>query len=138
MAVLTDDPEEIGHLWRTFEREVSHVRNVIEPKEYYGIVYYPDGWERSGFLYMAGVRIGRIVPASDATVVKALPAMRYARFVHKGPRQGLCFTRDYIYQTWLPKSTEQLASPMEVECYSHNPGPCCNETSVFAILIPLK
>jgi len=47
-------------------------------------------------------------------VIKTIPQLRYARFVHKGPYQDFDLTRDYVYQTWFPQSSQQPAMPLEI------------------------
>ena len=49
-----------------------------------------------------------------------IPAMTWAKFIHKGPDQDLELTLDYIYQTWLPKSGRTLSLPLMIENLGHD------------------
>jgi AraC family transcriptional regulator len=113
MTLVEDGGEAVSRLWEVLAREMEGVAGA----EYYGIAWYPVDCETGGFFYMAGVEVEAIDGANPALVVKAIPPLKCARFVHKGLRSDLQLTLDYIYQTWLPKSGERLAYPLEIECY---------------------
>jgi len=73
----------------------------------------------------------------SALVVKTIPASRYARFIHKGSCEDLKLTRDYIYQTWLPKSGESLAHSLEIACYGRELD--ADQADVeWEVLIPIE
>jgi AraC family transcriptional regulator len=122
MSLIRYGRETVARLWDMLSRQLAGGVNGRELGDYYGIAWYPEDWGEQGFLYMAGVEViagnGTIQDGLPTALVdKAMPAARYARFIHKGSRQELQFTLDYVYQIWLPKSGENLAHPFEIECY---------------------
>jgi AraC family transcriptional regulator len=118
MTLVEDGGEVVSRLWEILARELEG----IEDAECYGITWYPGGWEEHGFFYMAAVGVEAVDGTNPALVVKAIPPLKCACFIHKGSRGDLHLTLDYIYQTWLPKSGERLAYPLEIECYGRNMG----------------
>ncbi len=121
MTLVQDDQEVISQLWDILAQELEGLANEASQaskglsKPYYGIVTYPKSWGDRGFLYMAAKEIESPDITSPVLMVKTIPALSYARFIHQGPYQDLKLTRDYIYQTWLPKSGKRLAYPIEIE-----------------------
>ncbi len=113
MTLVADDGETVSRLWEVLARELAGV----EDADYYGITWYPAGWEESGVFYMAGIEVEVVDSANPGLVVKAIPPLTYARFIHRGARGDLPLTLDYVYQTWLPKSGERLVYPLEIVCY---------------------
>ncbi|MBN1886429.1 MAG: AraC family transcriptional regulator [Thermoflexales bacterium] len=89
----------------------------IEDAARYGIVSYPSAWEGDDFFYMAAVKVESPHVTNPSLVVKTIPAMSYARFIHKGRARELELSLAYIYHTWLPKSGLGLACPLEIEEY---------------------
>ena len=87
---------------------------------------------------MAAVEIEPSDIPGSALVVKAIPPAKYARFIHKGSRDNLGLTLDYIYQTWLPKSGESLAQPLAIEDYGRDWDSLDWEESEWGIYIPIK
>jgi AraC family transcriptional regulator len=116
MTLLQDGGEAVSRLWEVLSREMEGIGGAV----YYGITWYPAGWEESGVFYMAGIESEAVDSVNPALVVKSIPPLKCARFVHRGSRSDLRFTLDYIYQTWLPKSGERLAYPLEIACYGRD------------------
>jgi len=116
MTLVEDSGEGVSRLWEILARELAGV----EDADYYGITWYPAGWEKDGFFYMAGVEVKAMDGVNPALVVKSIPPLKCARFIHKGSCGDLQFTLDYIYRTWLPKSGERLAYPLEIVCYGRD------------------
>jgi AraC family transcriptional regulator len=133
MTLLEDSDEAISRLWEVLVRELGGVEGV----KYYAITWYPDGWEKSGLFYMAGVEIGAMDGVNPALVVKAIPPLKCARFVHKGLRGDLQLTLDYVYQTWLPKSGARLAYPLEIVCYGQDMS-AVQRDAELEIYIPIE
>ncbi len=136
-ALVKDDQTVVSELWEILHRELSGIRITAGAAEYYGIASYPKGWEERGVLYLAAVELGSLEVASSILVCKSIPAQRYARFVHKGPRRDLGLTLDYVYQTWLPKSGNRLSYPLELEYYGRCLGGKTSHESETAVLIPI-
>jgi AraC family transcriptional regulator len=109
--------EVTSRLWEILADELKGIGDAGELGEYYGVASYPEGWEERGFLFMAAVEAGSLSAGSSALVTKVIPPLRCARFIHKGPAKDLKLTLDYVYQTWLPRSEEQLSHPFEIYRY---------------------
>ncbi|MBU1878493.1 MAG: GyrI-like domain-containing protein, partial [Chloroflexi bacterium] len=120
MTLVRDDPAVVAHAWNLLAHELANAPHAGAPTVYYGITYYPDDWESRGVLYLAAGEIPAPHTASPALVVKTIPALKYARFIHQGPPSDLPLTLDYIYHTWLPKSEQRLARPLVIECWRHH------------------
>lgn len=137
-ALVKDDQTVVSELWELLAQELSGIEIAGGVAAYYGIASYPKGWEQRGVLYLAAVELGSLDVASSILVYKSIPAQRYARFVHKGPRQDLGLTLDYVYQTWLPRSGNRLSYPLELEYYGRCLGGKTSRESETAILIPIE
>jgi AraC family transcriptional regulator len=134
MTVVKDDPAIIPQLWDMLGQELEG----IEDKGcYYGIAWYPKGWQERGYLYMAAVEVEPLEILGAVLVVKTVPPSKWARFIHKGRYQDLRLTLDYVYQTWLPKSGRRLAGPFEIEHHGRDLSPD-NEESERKIYIPIE
>jgi AraC family transcriptional regulator len=138
MALVDQDEALISQLWEMLAEEVGGIENALRPASYYGIVCYPQGWERRGFFYMAAVAVGSPRVTAASVVVKTIPGLKYARFVHKGPAKDRRLTLDYIYQTWLPKSGRSLPYSLEIESYGQDLGWSDSEESESQIYIPIE
>jgi len=138
MTLVKDDQTVISELWELFAQELESSETVAKAGNYYGIAYYPEDWENRGCLYMAAVEIQGLDIANVALVVKTIPALRCARFIHKGPTRELQLTLDYVYHTWLPKSGECLSYPLVIEHYGQDFRNLDNEESERGIDIPIK
>jgi AraC family transcriptional regulator len=133
MTLVENGGEAIARLWEIMAREVEGVEGAA----YYGVTWYPVGWEESGVFYMAGVEVEATDDIDPALVVKSIPPLKCARFIHKGSRDDLQFTLDYIYQTWLPRSGERLAYPLEIVCYGRELDAAQTDAE-WEIFIPIR
>lgn len=133
MTLVEDGGETVSRLWEVLARELVG----IEGAEYYGITWYPVDWEKSGFFYMAGVKVEAVGNVSPALVVKAIPPLKCARFIHRGSRADLQLTLDYVYQTWLPRSGEHLAYPLEIACHGTDMSTAWRDTGL-EVCIPIE
>ena len=138
MTLIKDDRKVISQLWEILAQELEGIGNTHKPENYYGISWYPKDWKKRGFFYMAAIEVGSLHAINSALVVKKIPPLKYARFVHKGLRKDLKLTLDYIYQTWLPKSGKSLSCPMEIECYGQDLIGSDHEESEWEIYIPIE
>ena len=107
MTVVKDEETAVTQLWDLLTNMLPEETAVAR----YGLRYYPKDWMTRGTLYMSAVESEEDVPADSPFVTRQVPEGAYAQFVHTGARKKLPLTRDYIYQTWLPKSGQQLAYP---------------------------
>ena len=142
MSLIRGGRETVPLLWEMLSRQLESGANGCEFGDCYGITWYPVGWGEQGFFYMAAVEVvaGERVAAStvpSALVDKTMPPSTYARFVHKGSRQELRFTLDYVYQIWLPKSGERLAYPFEIECYGRELD-AARVGAEWEVLVPIE
>ncbi|MGD9047862.1 MAG: AraC family transcriptional regulator [Anaerolineae bacterium] len=140
---LEQPAEAIAELWSLAARELAHPEAGSIGGRYYGLACYQEGWEERGFLYTAGSALDPSAPsgaqavAHSALVVKSIPGLVFARFVHKGRRRDLPLTLDYIYHTWLPKSGRTLALPWVLEAYGPELPSAESDDAEMAILVPL-
>ena len=138
MASLVEDQasartklqEELGH-------EVESIAHRLRPERYYGVSFFPQTWEMEGFFYLAGVEVASLETTPLMLVGKTLPPSKYAHFIHKGSSKDVDMTFDYIYQTWLPKSGNTLAAPLEIEFYGERYRGPDHPDSESEILIPI-
>jgi AraC family transcriptional regulator len=80
----------------------------------------PDDWEPSGELTESHVEGGR-----------------YARTVHAGPYIELKTAYDWLYQTWLPSSTEEPRNLPCLEEYLNDPRQVSSKDLETAVMMPL-
>lgn len=138
MTLVKDDREVIPQLWDMLAQELKGIENKVNPKRYYGIATYPEDWEERGFFYMAGIQIESLDITNSSLVIKTIPSLKYARFIHKGHLKDRKLSLDYIYQTWLPKSDMSLSCPFEIEYFGKDFTDSDNEESEREIYIPIK
>ena len=139
MTLVEEDPAIVPQLWELLARELERVGEMPFGRPAYGVAWYPGGWARRDFLYMAAVEAASLEVAGSALVLKRIAPLRCARFIHKGSRQDLSYSRRYIYQTWLPRSGERLAYPLEIEVHGRDWAACTDgvAASQWELYIPL-
>ena len=138
MTLVKEDQEVIPQLWDILAQELERITETGITGSYYGIACYPKGWEERGYLYVAAIQVESLDTTGSALVVKTMPSSRCARFIHKGPYRDLELTLDYVYQTWLPKSGQRIASSFEIERHGRNLGSPDDEGAETEIYIPIK
>ncbi len=138
MALVREDQAIIPRLWSLLARELQSRATAIGAESQYGIISYPADWEEHGFLYMAAFQIEVPEAAGPALVLKALPVLACARFIHKGPITDLPLTLDYAYHTWLPKSGRQLAQPLVIEHYGQGYRAVDDDDFEVEIYLPIQ
>ena len=130
--------QQYAQLWEILAQELERMGNEGELGDYYGIASYPRGWSEHGFFYMAAVAVEGAKTLGASLVARTIPPSKYARFVHKGPAKDLGLTLDYIYQTWLPRSGERLACPLEIEHRGQDFRDADDQDSERVIYIPIQ
>ncbi len=135
MSLIRTDPAVIGQLWAMLAQELT---SLDLGGNFYGLAWYPPDWEQSGYFYLAGIEKGSLKVAGSALVVKEMPPLTYARFIHRGDWGDLPLTQDYIYQTWLPQSRRRLAYPMEIHYFGSTLGNWVEEQGEWEIYLPVK
>lgn len=138
MTLVRGDQAVTTELWDVFAQQLERLEDAIGPRDYYGIAWYPRNWPGRGFLYMAATGIQGLDAAHTALVVKAIQALKWARFIHKGPTRDLPLTLDYVYHTWLPKSGKSLAYPLVVEHYGEDFRGLDDGESERVIYVPIE
>lgn len=138
MTLVKGDRDSLSQLWEIFFQEAQVIKNLVQPEQYYGITCYPKDWESKGYFYIAALEIESPERLNPTLVEKTIPALKYAKFIHKGRYEDLHLTLDYIYQTWLPKSSMSLACPLEIEYYGDDFKSSNTEESERLIYIPIK
>ncbi|MEJ2208748.1 MAG: AraC family transcriptional regulator [Anaerolineae bacterium] len=105
---------------------------------YYGLACHGQA-PGAPLYYLAAVEIeaGEGAAGPPALVSKQVPAGRWARFVHKGPRDALPLTMDYVYHLWLPQSGHSLARPWVLEQYGACLPDLDDAEAETGILVPL-
>jgi AraC family transcriptional regulator len=137
MAVVKEDPADLVELWDLLDRELEDRSLLVESSKHYGIVSFPEDWEERGLLYLAAVEIQAQDVARTNLVLKLLPSLTCARFVHKGTRYELPLTLDYVFHTWLPKSGSRLAWSRIIECHGQHFQAAGDPEAEFEVLIPI-
>ncbi len=131
MTRLTEGGGVIQQLWESLEREIPDLAKL----SCFGIVTYPDDWVERGAFYMAGAVMESSDFASHNLVTRNVPGGDFASFTHVGSLESMALTRDYAYQTWLPKSGRRIAYPLDIECYRGKLG---SGYEICQILVPIK
>lgn len=137
MTLVRRDRGAISALWEWFARQARLDEALDTSGGCYGIACYPDNWQAHGYTYMAAVAVDDPAGLGPGWVMMALPAARYARFIHKGRARDIGLTLDYMWHTWLPKSGHRLARPMLIERYARGFADADADGGERAILIPI-
>ncbi len=113
MTRVPDYRQGIQQIWDSLGGEIPNLSEF----PCFGVVTYPKDWFENGKFYMAGVV--QETPDHDrhSLVTRIIPGGEYATFKHVGSSENMALTREYAYQTWLPKSGRKLANPLEIEYY---------------------
>jgi AraC family transcriptional regulator len=138
MTLVKGDQTAISELWELFAQELERLGDAPQADNYYGIAYYPRDWEHRGFTYMAAMEIQEQGTVDVALVVKTIPALKYARFIHKGSTREMPLTLDYIFHTWLPKSDNTLSYPLVVEHYGRDFRGADSEEFERRVYVPIR
>lgn len=138
ITLIKEDEDNIPELWEILANELEGMNHSGKLANYYGIAIYPEDWEVTGHFYLAAVEVESPTVDHSALVVKRIPALQYAKFIHKGPLKDLRLSIDYVYHTWMPKSGKRLARPLEIERYGHRFRGSDWEESETEILIPIE
>ncbi len=75
---------------------------------------------------------------SDELVEAHIEGGRYARIVHTGPYTELKTAYDWLYQTWLPESSEEPRNLPCLEEYLNDPRQVLAKDLETAVMMPLE
>jgi AraC family transcriptional regulator len=137
MTTVRREPEDASWLRDQLHEELDRHGDHAETRDEHAIAYYPDGWEDDGYLFMMGVDAPPMKDPPFPLVSQSLPALQYARFVHKGARRDLHLTLEYVFHAWLPRSGSWLAGPWVRERYSRRYCGFDDPQSEWAIYVPI-
>ncbi len=130
-------PDLVGELWEPLNRVLGSVTEGSRPRQLTAVAYRVPGPLEERF-YFLGVEVESLEAMPLEMVGKVVPPSKYARFIHKGRARDIWMTLDYIYQTWLPKSGNVVAAPIEVFVYAKDDGgPDCPDSET-EVLIPIE
>ena len=109
---------EIKDLWNRFMLEKHKIKKLLRENSVLGLCeYMPNITDDSEFYYFAGNEVISFDNVPVAMVKKEMPAMKYAKFSHKGSLKELRNTYNYIYGEWLPSSGYELVESDTIEVY---------------------
>jgi len=109
---------EIPQLWGTFNQKSHEIKNMVGQAAYGACFSGPETAEKGEFEYVACFEVSNTNDIPDGMVIRDVPANKYAVFTHHGKLDTLQETYKYIYETWLPQSGLEMASPhFDMEVY---------------------
>jgi predicted transcriptional regulator YdeE len=135
-----NEHQEISELWMQFNERVEQLGGLKHDsgEGAIGLCITPDDEPLEGaFEYVAGLPVTKVEDVPEGFVVRQVPEHTYAIFSHKGSLAGLSKTYEYIYETWLPQSSYELAQKLDFEYYNEDFKDFAAD-SVFYIYIPIK
>ena len=136
-TLVKEDTSVITDLWYKFLQEVGSVENKVLPERYYQISFWSDNFDYKEFFTMVGMEINGGLSEKPLLISKKIPKSDYLKFTHKGPSKDVFLTYNYIYSSYLPRSSYKLAFNYEIEyCGENFYGPD-NEDSITHVLIPI-
>jgi AraC family transcriptional regulator len=138
MTLVRQDLKVIQELWAWLKHELGKLSGRLTSSELFGISLYSEDGDPGSYPYMAGVAWDRAEEVGGALVVKRFPAMKVARFIHKGSLFEVPLTLDYVYHAWLPRSGEQLSFPWVIESHGKEGWEAKGTESETAVAIPIQ
>lgn len=129
------EPDAVRRTWSLLAGEMARA-GAATGRTYYGLACYQEG-RGAPLSYLAAFQIEGSGLEYPALVTKSIPACRWAQFVHKGARDQLPLTLDYVYHIWYPRSRQRLSLPWVLERYGPHPPAFDDAEAETAILIPL-
>lgn len=96
---LASTMEDIPPLWKKLMRDVDSIKDRVDPAVSYGVYTMIDDktcWALACF------EVGGIEDVPEGMVGEVVPAMKAAKFLHKGRLEGLKDTYAKIMGEWMP------------------------------------
>ncbi|MDY7079611.1 MAG: AraC family transcriptional regulator [Chloroflexota bacterium] len=137
-SLAKDETDIVTELWEQLSSEVESMPNRLKPERYYGVSFFTFARDPQGSFFMIGVAVDSLDAIPPTLVGKTIPALKYARFIHKGLSKDIGMTLEYVYQTWLPKSGHSTAAPFQIEFYGERYRGPDDLNSESEILIPIE
>ena len=99
---------EISQMWGVFNQRTSEIK-VSNQEECFGLCFSnPEGAKEGEFEYVSSAPVADDRDIPEGMVYREVPDYKYAVFTHHGKLDKLGETYEYIYNTWLPQSGQQL------------------------------
>lgn len=139
------DPQAVRRIWSLLAADVAanavadaDAAGEAAGRNYYGLLCYRNE-RQAPPCYLAAFEIESPDGGTEhpALVTKQIPPARWARFVHKGPREHLPLTFDYVYYIWVPQSGQSLSQPWVLEHYGRCLPSFDDAGAETAIFLPL-
>ena len=110
---MSMDNNRTGELWRSFMPRRKEILNPIGSELFSLEIFEPGYFENFSqgkeFEKWAAVEVSHHGQLPEGMESLIIPEGLYAVFIHRGPASEGPKTYQYIYNTWLPQSTYQLA-----------------------------
>lgn len=135
-----NEHQEISELWGKFNEQVGESGPIENEtgEAAIGLCITPEDAEEDGaFEYVAGFPVSAVGNVPEGFVVRHVPEYTYAVFAHQGDLPSLAKTYEYIYETWLPQSSYQLAAKLDFEYYNEDFKDFAPD-SIFYIYVPIE
>ena len=99
---------EIPQMWGVFNQRANEIKTSSE-EECFGLCFSnPEGAKEGEFEYVSAAPVADDRDIPKGMVYREVPEYKYAVFTHHGKLDKLGETYEYIYNTWLPQSGQQL------------------------------
>ena len=110
---------EIPQMWGVFNQRMGEIKSSSE-EEYLGLCFgEPEGVKEGEFEYVSTALVADDQDIPEGMVYREVPEYKYAVFTHHGKLDKLGETYEYIYNTWLPQSGQQLhPDKFDMEVYT--------------------
>jgi len=128
--------EKLPALWKLFLERISEIKNKTTGTTCYGVVQQVKN-NTDLLEYYAAIEVDKIEQIPKDMVSIVIPLSNYAKFTHKGDLKNIDRTVNYIYSSWLLKSTKTHTSGPDLEVYDHEYDPL-SKNSVMYYAIPIK
>jgi len=128
--------EKLPTLWKLFLERISEIKNISTGTTCYGVVQ-PVKDNTDLLEYFAAIEVDKIDKIPKDMVSIVIPLSNYAKFTHKGDLKNIDSTVNYIYSSWLLKSTKIHTKGPDLEVYDHEYDPS-SKNSVMYYAIPIK
>ncbi len=128
---------EIPQVWENEFLPRMYELQRVDPYVTYGVCRMMEGLPEGEFQYLCSVEVAGDENLPEGMTTWELPEQTYAVFAHKGAREGLADTYNYIYQSWLPQSGYELTGAPDFEMYT-NEFHDFAEDSVLYLYVPVR
>ncbi|WP_372371147.1 GyrI-like domain-containing protein [Candidatus Uabimicrobium sp. HlEnr_7] len=116
--ICSIDSQELPKLWETFIAQRNSITNLKNNICYSLCFHIEDNCTANSFLYMPCAEVNNIDNIPISMVAKTVPENEYAVFTHKGSLDKIKDTYEYIYGTWLSKSSYSSAGLYDFGMYN--------------------